>query len=247
MEESVELIKDNYKIFRYQGLDYDVVESYHINNSLLPLSVDAAQDTVEAIEFVMSSIVKFKSGIVGTSSGAEHTDSSMRGASTELEQLFESIRGSCRQYTRLGTRRDEYNRQRYNMFLSSLNIHETESVKGLTALAAGFLPLSLGASLPSMQTRFADLDYLIYDFVGVGVLLFSLMGVVYIAVKLVVRSAKWKPFGPVLLESLDPDNTEFTFTSDEADNLHRRRKKLRGVLYLLGHGIYLRQCSVFAS
>jgi hypothetical protein len=72
---------------------------------------------------------------------------SFQGASPELEQLFENIRGFCRQYIGLVAGM-EYDHWRHDAFLNTLNIHKSESVKSLTAR---FLPLSLGASLLSIR------------------------------------------------------------------------------------------------
>ncbi|KAK7185450.1 hypothetical protein PSPO01_08566 [Paraphaeosphaeria sporulosa] len=58
---------------------------------------------------------------------------------------------------------------------------ESERVKYLSLLAVIFLPFSL-ASILSMQTRFGDLTYLLYDFFGVisllGTMTFILLGIV---------------------------------------------------------------------
>lgn len=52
---------------------------------------------------------------------------------------------------------------------------QTSSVRQLTLLATIFLPLSLSAGVLSMQTRFKDLGPLLYDFIGVVVLLGALV------------------------------------------------------------------------
>jgi hypothetical protein len=61
------------------------------------------------------------------------------------------------------------------------SLHETGRVQLLSLLAVVFLPLSLASSILSMQTRFVDLHYLLYDFFGVifllGTLTFVLLGV----------------------------------------------------------------------
>ena len=60
-------------------------------------------------------------------------------------------------------------------------LHESRRVQLLSLLAIIFLPLSLASSILSMQTRFVDLHYLLYDFFGVifllGTLTFILLGV----------------------------------------------------------------------
>jgi hypothetical protein len=71
-----------------------------------------------------------------------------------------------------------------------LNIQESTSVKRLTMLASIFLPLSLSASLLSMQTRFKDLDSLIWDFFGVFCIIASTTIVIYFI------SRGFSPSGP---------------------------------------------------
>jgi len=220
-EKGVEFIQDDYKIYGYRGLTYADVEGYNIESSEYESFSYLAKSLLDAIEFVISSITRSSTG-----SDKDRNVSSTAELPTELEELFEDTRGYCMQYTGLTAQIQEYRQRRYNVYLNTLNIHESQSVKLLTALAAGFLPLSLGASLLSMQTRFAKLGYLIYDFVGVGVLLFFLMGLVWLVAKLLVRTTNWRPFGPISAESLDLENTDFT--PDVVDHLYRLKKRLRG-------------------
>lgn len=63
---------------------------------------------------------------------------------------------------------------RYEVLVQRTNMDQADSVSQLTWLAAVFLPLSLAAAILSMQTRFIDLDLLLYDFVGMVVLLGAL-------------------------------------------------------------------------
>lgn len=67
-------------------------------------------------------------------------------------------------------------------------------MSNLTLIATIFLPLSLGSSLLSMQTRFADLGLLLYDFVGVGVLLASVMVLVLFFVRRERNLSRRRPF-----------------------------------------------------
>lgn len=87
-----------------------------------------------------------------------------------------------------------FNQCCYDLYLSTLNIHESQSVRRLPALAMDFLPLSLGAALLSLQTRFSDLSYLLHDFVGVELLLLFSMGMEFVLFKLLVKTTYWKPF-----------------------------------------------------
>ncbi|KAJ4326730.1 hypothetical protein N0V84_002848 [Fusarium piperis] len=58
--------------------------------------------------------------------------------------------------------------------------NQTRSVQRLTLLATIFLPLSLAAGVLSMQTRFVDLGFLLYDFFGVAVLLGAIVVIIFI-------------------------------------------------------------------
>lgn len=51
------------------------------------------------------------------------------------------------------------------------NTNQAENLSRLTILATCLLPLSISATVLSMQTRFADLDVLLYDLLGVTFLL----------------------------------------------------------------------------
>jgi hypothetical protein len=79
-----------------------------------------------------------------------------------------------------------------------VSIDQSESLKRLTVLAVIFLPLSLSSSLLAMSTRFANLHLLLYDFLGVFVLLSSIALLIFITVgigiKLAasIRSRKWR-------------------------------------------------------
>lgn len=63
------------------------------------------------------------------------------------------------------------------------NIDESSNLRMLTVLATIFLPLSLACGILSMQTRFEDLSYLLYDFCGVIVILLTLVVVILAMVK----------------------------------------------------------------
>lgn len=87
--------------------------------------------------------------------------------------------------------------ERLNRFFEgkskALNIQESVSVKRLTVLAAVFVPLSLSASLLSMQTRFVHLHLLLYDFVGVFFILstFALLAYPIISLALGLKYSKF--------------------------------------------------------
>ena len=66
----------------------------------------------------------------------------------------------------------------YKVLAQRISIEQANSVNRLTLLAAIFLPLSLAAAMLSMQTRFTDLGLLLYDFLGVIVILVALASLI---------------------------------------------------------------------
>lgn len=76
---------------------------------------------------------------------------------------------------------------RLRLFELSRGMHEAENVRLLSILATIFLPLSLACGLLSMQTRFSNLHYLLYDFFGVLVLLGTTVAVILT----LIRSYIW--------------------------------------------------------
>lgn len=58
---------------------------------------------------------------------------------------------------------------RLNNYITRSNLRESYAVKRLAVLASIFLPLSLGAGILSMQNRFADIHFILWDFVAVCV------------------------------------------------------------------------------
>lgn len=69
------------------------------------------------------------------------------------------------------------------LFEPSRAMDEAHNVRLLSILASIFLPLSLACGILSMQTRFLDLHYLLYDFLGVLVLLLTLVAVILFALR----------------------------------------------------------------
>ena len=71
--------------------------------------------------------------------------------------------------------------------------HQAESLSRLTILATCFLPLSVSATVLSMQTRFAKLRFLLYDLVGVTFLLGFLAwtGLLFLKIVMVVRKRRY--------------------------------------------------------
>lgn len=69
------------------------------------------------------------------------------------------------------------------LFEVSQGMHGAQNVRLLGILASIFLPLTLTSGLLSMQTRFSNLHYLLYDFFGVNVLLGTIVALILIALR----------------------------------------------------------------
>lgn len=93
---------------------------------------------------------------------------------TEMTEYLDIIQDE-REYTEqeISTQISLHN-ELYKVLAQIISIEQANSVNQLTLLAAFFLPLSLAAAILSMQTRFADLGVLLYDFLGVMVILIAL-------------------------------------------------------------------------
>jgi ABC-type multidrug transport system fused ATPase/permease subunit len=191
-------IHKEYTIHGYRRLDYAAVEKHNDESSCYETLVDVVQDLIDAVELVISSIIKSQLESRSSSKHADATEEFPSNVSPTVEDFLDSVRTACIQVKKQATRIQAYHERRYNLYLSALNIHESHSIRRLTTLATGFLPLSLGASMLSMQTRFADLGLLVYDFVTVGMLLFFLMYTSYILMRVLVRSATWRSFAKAL-------------------------------------------------
>lgn len=130
-------------------------------------------------EQIQQSITKFLLAIESFQSSLQLMDD-LRNSNEFQEMAFE-IKGLSavleKQASLISTRLD--NRLRFLEIGRTL--HESRRVQLLSLLAIIFLPLSLASSILSMQTRFVDLHYLLYDFFGVifllGTLTFILLGV----------------------------------------------------------------------
>lgn len=180
---------DDYKFSGYQGLDYHAVDIHNKQNTQVECLIDTVQDLIDAIDYVIAAIQR--------SASQENTtkESLINVTSSEQEDFIELTRCRCAHLKKLSTRIQAYNDRRYNLYVSARSIHESESVSNLTTLATGFLPLSLAAGLLSMQTRFSNLGILLYDFVGVGSLMFAFMFLLYFSLRWFARPRKWNPFG----------------------------------------------------
>lgn len=90
---------------------------------------------------------------------------------TAFSRIEAELRGCCKNVrSRLSRLNDDMDNNLKFLDLAR-NMNQTRNVELLTILATIFLPLSLAAGVLSMQSRLKDLGILLYDFVGVVVLL----------------------------------------------------------------------------
>lgn len=102
----------------------------------------------------------------------------------EFRELLTKIRGKCREVHRRSDSISKRLEGRLKFIEIGRNFHESSALWLLNLLAVIFLLLSLASSLLSMQTRFVDLHYSLYDFFGVIVLLGTITITVVITLKL---------------------------------------------------------------
>ena len=80
--------------------------------------------------------------------------------------------------------------ERYDRMLRDFElfrgIQDSSGVWLLTLLASIFIPLSLATGILSMQTRFVDLHFLLYDFVGVVIIIGSSAVLLFVMLKLIL-------------------------------------------------------------
>jgi hypothetical protein len=74
---------------------------------------------------------------------------------------------------------------RYNKLIElskdAVDVNEAEAVRRLTTLATVFLPLSLASSILAMGSRISELQFRLFDFVGLALILGSLALIIYLA------------------------------------------------------------------
>jgi hypothetical protein len=139
--------------------------------------MDHTQNLTDAIEYVLLSL-------------SAVTNKSVLPSSQSLQERIVDIRAKCTQQTRLVSRIMERRVRRYDLFVNNLNIHESSSLKRLSILAAFFLPLSLATGILSMQTRFVNLNLLLYDFLGVFCLITSIAVLAYLIFRISTKISK---------------------------------------------------------
>ena len=140
--------------------------------------MEQGQDLINAIEFILQTLATTAANI-----SPYFSDHRMR-------ELTVRIRFKCAQLTNLISRILDRRDRRYDLFMKDLNIGDSISIKRLTILAAIFLPLSLASGILSMQTRFVNLHLLLYDFLGVFLLVASFAVLVYFVVRVFTTLAR---------------------------------------------------------
>ncbi|KAL8897099.1 MAG: hypothetical protein Q9207_007383 [Kuettlingeria erythrocarpa] len=116
-----------------------------------------------------------------TEATASHLELEFTGSPPPIglaEYVFE-CRSSSAQLARLSRDNMERYQAGWDTYREVLNVHESQAVKRLTMLATIFLPLSLASSILAMSTRLVDLHLLLYDFIGVFLVLSSIAFVLY--------------------------------------------------------------------
>ncbi|KAI4114067.1 MAG: hypothetical protein LQ338_008061 [Usnochroma carphineum] len=111
---------------------------------------------------------------------ARHLEIETSGLSpTSIAEYIIEVKSLSAQLARIS--RDNMDRYQHgwDAYREIINVHESQSVKRLTMLATVFLPLSLSSSILAMSTRLVDLHLLLYDFVGVSLILGSLAFTLY--------------------------------------------------------------------
>lgn len=100
-----------------------------------------------------------------------------------MEYILET-RYSIAQLNQLSQDNTERYQRGWDAYRELRNVDGSLDVKRLAVFATIFLPLSLASSILAMTTRFADLGPLLYDFVGVSLIIGSLALVLYILIAL---------------------------------------------------------------
>lgn len=94
--------------------------------------------------------------------------------SAQVNNYIDDVQQDCEYYKSWAQQLKSKSMEIHEVTVQRYSVKQASSVSQLTLLAAFFLPLSLAAGVLSMQTRFASLNLLLYDFVGVVVILATL-------------------------------------------------------------------------
>jgi hypothetical protein len=107
--------------------------------------------------------------------------------SLDFDYVATETRAVCSDLTKSSTRLSARLDSHLRLFQLLRSFNESQSVRVLGLLASIFLPLSLASGLLSMQTRLADLHFILYDFFGVLVLLGTIVLAIIVMLNIYVR------------------------------------------------------------
>ncbi|KAF1951218.1 hypothetical protein CC80DRAFT_212610 [Byssothecium circinans] len=142
-------------------MDRNIVELLGVSVLVIRDMENAFHHISEAIEYVVADL-----GLSDL-----RTNASPHKEGTTLATMIRDLQQDCTFYRTSASRLKAEHVEAQEIHLKWVNAKQADSVNQLTLLAAFFLPLSLAAGVLSMQTRFSDLHLLLYDFVGVVVIL----------------------------------------------------------------------------
>ena len=164
------------------------VEEYMKQLKKCEIELQELQEHSEAIDFVIESIRRYtlpeKKAPAGEDATAEDEDMNRR---LRLDEQMFILRSLCHQRRSNVVQAIELLNRTFEGQNKALNIQESVSVKRLSILASIFLPLSLSASILSMQTRFKDLHLRLYDFLGVFVIIGTAAMLMLTVVRMVLK------------------------------------------------------------
>ncbi|KAK5046949.1 hypothetical protein LTR84_007303 [Exophiala bonariae] len=103
--------------------------------------------------------------------------------SCECRSLAVELQATCTDIKKTMTTRATSLQDRLRLFELSRGLYDAQSIRLLSILASICLPMSLASGILSMQTRFRDLHLLLYDFLGVLVLVGSIISCILLIVR----------------------------------------------------------------
>jgi hypothetical protein len=109
-----------------------------------------------------------------------------------LADSIEDLRSELSQTSVWAHRLVDREKRTYELTKEFREVDQSFRTYWLTTLAAIFLPLSLATSVLSMQTRLAQLHFLLYDFFGVAVIIGSVVLLVSPAMRLFFTWRSWR-------------------------------------------------------
>jgi hypothetical protein len=172
------------------------VENYVAALDSCEIALKQLQELAEAIDFVVDILVENYPVPQGAKDEVAENKFS---ADFDSERMF-ILQKLCYQRRNNTERCIERLNRTFEGRNKVLNIEESTSVKRLTILATIFLPLSLSASILSMGKRVVQLDLILYDFLGVFLIIGSFAVVMLFLVRVALRIEK----SPRIHAWLDP-------------------------------------------